>query len=68
LKAGVAVAVVILEGTLNRDTREPLSPAERLYLNDSFKYTAGGLLITALTARQMFRSGFVFRIMAANPC
>ncbi|KAJ3575236.1 hypothetical protein NP233_g1240 [Leucocoprinus birnbaumii] len=65
--AGVAVAVVILEGTLNRDTREPLSLAERTYLNDSFKYTAGGLAITALAARQMFKSGFVFRIMSANP-
>ncbi|KXN88930.1 Growth hormone-inducible transmembrane protein [Leucoagaricus sp. SymC.cos] len=66
-KAGVAAAVIILEGTLNRDTREPLSAMERSYLNESFKYTAGGLLITALAARQMFRSGFVFRVMSANP-
>lgn len=65
--AGVATAVVVLEGTLNRETREPLSLTERSYLNDSFKYTAGGLLVTALTARQMFRSGFVFRVMSANP-
>jgi len=65
--AGVAAAVVVLEGTLNRDTRTPLDPAERTYLNESFKYTAGGLLFTALTARQIFRSGFAFRIMAANP-
>jgi len=41
---------------------------ERSYLNDSFKYTAGGLLVTAVTARQIFRSGFVFRLMSANPC
>jgi hypothetical protein len=68
IKAGVALAVVVLEGTLNRDTRESLSPVERSYLNDSFKYTAGGLLATALVARQMFKSGFVFRIMSANPC
>lgn len=65
--AGVAIAVVVLEGTLNRDTREPLSAGERSYLNDSFKYTAGGLLVTAVTARQIFRSGFVFRLMSANP-
>ncbi|KAF9444598.1 hypothetical protein P691DRAFT_807134 [Macrolepiota fuliginosa MF-IS2] len=65
--AGVAAAVVVLEAIFNRDTRAPLSLAERTYLNDSFKYTAGGLLVTALTARQMFRSGFAFRIMAANP-
>ncbi|EKM83978.1 hypothetical protein AGABI1DRAFT_31895 [Agaricus bisporus var. burnettii JB137-S8] len=64
---GVAAAVVILEGTLNRDTRAPLSDTERAYLNESFKYTAAGLAFTALAARQMFKSGFAFRVMSSNP-
>ncbi len=52
---------------LNRETRDGLTPAERSYLNDSFKYTGGGLILTALAARSMFRSGFAFRVMSANP-
>ena len=52
---------------LNRETRDGLTPAERSYLNDSFKYTGGGLVLTALAARSMFRSGFAFRVMSANP-
>lgn len=44
-----------------------MTPAEQSYLHDSFKYTGGGLLLTALGARSMFRSGVAFRIMAANP-
>lgn len=53
---------------MNRDTRDALSPAERSYLHDSFKYTGAGLVLTALTARGMFRSGATYKIMAANPC
>jgi len=52
---------------LNRDTRDDLSVAERSYLHDSFKYTGGGLVLTALAARGMFRAGLPFRIMSANP-
>ena len=53
---------------LNRETRDSLSQAERSYLNESFTYTGGGLALTAIAARSMFRAGLPFRIMAANPC
>ncbi|KIM70336.1 hypothetical protein SCLCIDRAFT_1207667 [Scleroderma citrinum Foug A] len=65
--AAVAGTVILAEAFLNRDTRDPLSPAERSYLHDSFKYTGAGLILTALTARGMFRSGAAYRIMVANP-
>ncbi|KAH9486370.1 Growth hormone-inducible transmembrane protein [Psilocybe cubensis] len=65
--AGVAGAVVAVEAIFNRDTRDPLTVAERSLLNDSFKYTGGGLVLTALAARNLFRSGFAFRLMSANP-
>ena len=66
--AGVAGAVVLVEGIFNRDTRAPLSEAEREYLNSSFKYTGVGMALTAVAARALFRSGVAFRIMSANPC
>ncbi|KAG5639566.1 hypothetical protein H0H81_012237 [Sphagnurus paluster] len=66
--AGVAGAVVVIEGVLNRETREGLSIAEKDLLHSAFQYTGGGLVLTALAARSMFRSGFAYRIMAANPC
>ncbi|KAI9570369.1 Bax inhibitor family protein [Boletus coccyginus] len=59
--------VVVAEGFLNRDTRDSLTAAEQSYLHDSFKYTGGGLVLTALAARSMFRSGVAFRVMSANP-
>ncbi|KAF8140477.1 Bax inhibitor family protein [Boletus edulis] len=65
--AAVAGTVVVAEGFLNRDTRDSLTPAEQSYLHDSFKYTGGGLVLTALAARSMFRSGVAFRVMSANP-
>ncbi|ESK84094.1 bax inhibitor family protein [Moniliophthora roreri MCA 2997] len=65
--AGVAGAVVVMEGLLNRETRDGLSPGEQSLLHDTFKYTGGGLVLTALAARSMFKSGVAFRIMAANP-
>ncbi|KAG8219618.1 inhibitor of apoptosis-promoting Bax1-domain-containing protein [Butyriboletus roseoflavus] len=65
--AAVAGTVVVAEGFLNRDTRDSLTTSEQSYLHDSFKYTGGGLVLTALVARSMFRSGFAFRIMSANP-
>ncbi|THV01437.1 hypothetical protein K435DRAFT_718081 [Dendrothele bispora CBS 962.96] len=65
--AGVAGAVVFIEGMLNRETRDQLSPAEQSLLHDTFKYTGGGLVLTALAARGMFKSGVAYRIMAANP-
>lgn len=51
----------------NRETRGALSPAEQSYLHESFMYTGGGLTLTAIAARAMFRSGAAFRIMSANP-
>ncbi|KAF9486352.1 hypothetical protein BDN70DRAFT_869859 [Pholiota conissans] len=65
--AGVAGVVFAVDAILNRDTRDPLSVAEKSLLNDSFKYTGGGLFLTALAARSLFRSGVAFRIMATNP-
>ncbi|KAF6754317.1 bax inhibitor family protein [Ephemerocybe angulata] len=65
--AGVAGAVIAVDAVFNRDTREALSPAEREYLNSSFKYTGAGIALTALAARAMFKSGVTFRIMFANP-
>ena len=51
----------------NRETRDDLTAAEQSYLHDSFKYTGGGLVLTAITARALFKSGFAFRVMSANP-
>jgi hypothetical protein len=68
LQATVAGTIVGVEVFLNRDTRDSLTGAERSYLHDSFKYTGGGLILTALAARGMFRAGLPFRIMSANPC
>ncbi|KAH9065626.1 Bax inhibitor family protein [Lactarius vividus] len=65
--ATIAGTIVGVEAFLNRDTRDSLTTNERSYLHDSFKYTGGGLVLTALAARGMFRAGLPFRIMAANP-
>ncbi|KAI0361489.1 Bax inhibitor family protein [Trametes cingulata] len=65
--ATVAGTIVGVNMFLNRETRDALSPAERSYLHESFQYTGGGLAITALAARAMFKNGFAFRIMSANP-
>jgi hypothetical protein len=60
--------MIAVNAFLNRDTRDNLSAAEQSYLHDSFTYTGGGLILTALAARTMFKSGVAFRIMSANPC
>ncbi|KAF9055910.1 inhibitor of apoptosis-promoting Bax1-domain-containing protein [Panaeolus papilionaceus] len=65
--AGVAGTVFVIDSFLNRETRDSLSAGERSLLNESFKYTGGGLLLTAAAARGLFKSGFAFRVMAANP-
>ncbi|TFY70896.1 hypothetical protein EVG20_g2101 [Dentipellis fragilis] len=65
--ATVAGTVVGVQAFLNRDTRDALSAGEQSYLHDAFKYTGGGLVVTALAARSMFRAGLPFRIMSANP-
>ncbi|KAG6851329.1 hypothetical protein H0H93_005727 [Arthromyces matolae] len=51
--AGVAGAVVVIDGIFNRETRESLSPGEKSLLHETFQYTGGGLALTALAARQM---------------
>nr|AFH75402.1 bax inhibitor [Polyporus umbellatus] len=65
--AAVAGTIVGVNTFLNRETRDSLSPAERSYLHEAFQYTGGGLAITALAARALFRNGFAFRLMSANP-
>lgn len=52
---------------LNRETRDGLTAAEQSYLHQSFQYTGGGLAITAIVARTLFKNGFAFRLMSANP-
>lgn len=64
----MAGAIVVLNTALNRETRDSLSLAEKELLNDTFKYTGGGLALTAIAARSLFKSGVAFRIMSANPC
>ncbi|KIM88934.1 hypothetical protein PILCRDRAFT_813932 [Piloderma croceum F 1598] len=65
--ATVAGTIFVAEAFLNRETRDGLTESEQSYLHDSFKYTGGGLLLTALAARSLFKSGVAFRIMSANP-
>ncbi|KAJ7771790.1 hypothetical protein B0H16DRAFT_1881359 [Mycena metata] len=45
-RRGVAATVMVLEGALNRETREGLSAAERSLLNSSFAYTRGSSLVS----------------------
>ncbi|TLS27016.1 hypothetical protein PpBr36_04734 [Pyricularia pennisetigena] len=53
----------------NRETREDggMPPYERSYLNDTFLHTGLGVGIIGLTARQMIKTGFVYRLMVTNP-
>jgi hypothetical protein len=68
MQATVAGTVVGVNYFLNRETRDALSTYEREYLHSAFQYTGGGLIMTALGARALFRSGVAVRIMSANPC
>jgi len=63
----VAVTFIGVNAFFNRETREGLTSAEQSLLHQSFQYTGGGLVLTALAARSLFKSGFAFRLMAANP-
>lgn len=65
--AGVAGAVILVNATLNRETREGLSAGEQEYLHSTFKYTGAGLALTAVAARAMFTRGLPLRLMTANP-
>jgi hypothetical protein len=53
----------------NRETREDggMPPYERSYLNETFLHTGLGVGIIGVTARAMYQSGFVYRLMATNP-
>jgi growth hormone-inducible transmembrane protein len=59
---------VAVNAVFNRETRDGLSAGEQEYLHSTFKYTGGGLALTALAARAMFSRGLPLRLMAANPC
>lgn len=61
--------IVAINAVFNRETREDggMPPFEREYLNGTFLHTGLGIGIIGLTARQMIQSGFVYRIMMANP-
>lgn len=61
--------LVAINAVFNRETRDDggMPIYEREYLNDTFLHTGLGIGIIALTARQMVRSGFVYRLMVTNP-
>lgn len=72
LLAGGAIfggTLVAINMVFNRETREDggMPPFERDYLNNTFLHTGLGIGIIGLTARQMVRTGFVYRIMVTNP-
>jgi len=66
LFGGTLLAINLI---FNRETREDgsMPPFERAYLNQTFMHTGLGIGIIGVTARAMFQSGFVYRIMATNP-
>lgn len=61
--------LIALNMVFNRETREDggMPPFERQYLNDTFMHTGLGIGVIALSARALFQSGFVYRMMATNP-
>lgn len=65
--ATVAGTIIAVNAFFNRETRDSLSAAEQAYLHESFMYAGGGLGVTALVARSLFKSGAAVRIMSANP-
>jgi len=65
--ATIGGTVVAVQLFLNRETRDALSSYEKDFLHEAFQYTGGGLLLTALGARSLFKSGAAVRIMSANP-
>jgi FtsH-binding integral membrane protein len=61
--------LVAINAVFNRETREDggMPAFERSYLNDTFMHTGLGIGIIGLTARQMVKSGFTYRMMVTNP-
>lgn len=68
--AGLFGAAAVAANLLfNRETREDggMPPFERAYLNDTFIHTGLGLGIIGVAAQALHRSGWSYRVMAANP-
>lgn len=61
--------LVAINAVFNRETRDDggMPLYEREYLNSTFMHTGLGIGIIGLTARQMVRTGFVYRLMVTNP-
>ncbi|PFH56287.1 hypothetical protein XA68_16771 [Ophiocordyceps unilateralis] len=61
--------LLAINAVFNRETREDggMPQYEREYLNSTFLHTGLGIGIIGLTARQMVRTGFVYRLMVTNP-
>lgn len=61
--------VVAINLVFNRETREDggMPPFERSYLNSTFLHTGLGIGIIGLTAQQMVKTGFVYRLMVTSP-
>lgn len=67
---GVVGATVIATNFIfNRETREDggMPIYEREYLNDTFLHTGLGVGIIGVAAQALHRSGWSYRLMAANP-
>lgn len=62
-------AMIALNLVFNRETREDggMPPFEREYLNSTFAHTGLGVGIIGISARAMFQSGAMYRMMATNP-
>ncbi|TQN71070.1 Growth hormone-inducible transmembrane protein [Colletotrichum shisoi] len=62
-------SLVAINLVFNRETRDDggMPVYEREYLNDTFLHTGLGVGIIAMSARQMIKSGFVYRLMVTNP-
>ena len=68
--AGIVGATVLATNFIfNRETREDggMPPFERAYLNETFVHTGLGIGIIGVAAQALHRSGWSYRIMAANP-
>lgn len=68
--AGIVGATVIATNLIfNRETREDggMPDFERHYLNDTFMHTGLGVGIIGVAAQALHRSGWSYRLMAANP-
>ncbi|KAF4595435.1 bax Inhibitor family protein [Ophiocordyceps camponoti-floridani] len=61
--------LLAVNAVFNRETRDDggMPHYEREYLNSTFLHTGLGIGIIGLTARQMVRTGFVYRLMVTNP-